>query len=257
MRFEVEDTGCGISEEDLKRITSPYVRVDSKEAWHGGTGVELAVCRKLVDAMGGELSIVSALGKGSTFTVVLRNVEVSDTAPEDEPSPAPNAPAPKDVASETATPNAPVPKADVPKADAAKTAHPEPAADLKGEKTEESAAPRRILIADDQKMNQLVLNAMLKKLGTFDVVMAKDGQEALDILTSSDAPFDLVLTDMWMPVMDGEGLVRAIRANEKLASIPVHVVTADTEMQGRFSEAGFNGILLKPVTVDKLKDVVK
>ena len=102
----------------------------------------------------------------------------------------------------------------------------------------------------------MVLKTMLKKLGPFEVVMAKDGREALDILTSSDMPFDLVLTDMWMPVMDGEGLVHAIRADGKLAAIPVHVVTADTEMQGKYGEIGFNAILLKPVTVEKLREII-
>ena len=114
----------------------------------------------------------------------------------------------------------------------------------------------RILIADDQKVNLVVLKTMLKKIGNFDVVMAKDGQEALDILNAAETHFDIVLTDMWMPVRDGEGLVRAIRADEKLAKLPVHVVTADTEMQGKFGEIGFNGILLKPVTVEKLREII-
>jgi len=192
--------------------------VESKEARHGGTGVGLAVCRKLVDAMGGELSIVSELGKGSTFTVTFRDVEISSTAPKEGSAPA--------------------------------------KVDKKEETPSASAEQKRILIADDQKMNLMVLKSMLKKLGTFDIVMAKDGQEALDILNSSDSPFYLVLTDMWMPVMDGEGLVRAIRADGKLASIPVHVVTADTEMQGKYSETGFDGLLLKPVTVEKLKGIL-
>jgi len=234
LRFEVEDTGCGISEEDLKRITSPYVQVDSKQARHGGTGIGLAVCRKLVDAMGGEFSIVSTLGKGSTFTVMLRNVEISDAKPveDDAPSPVPS----------IALANAP---------------RTEPASGVKEETQQlESTAARRILIVDDQKVNLMVLKTMLKKLGAFEVVMAKDGKEALDILTSSDTPFALVLTDMWMPVMDGEGLVRAIRADGKLMTNPVHVVTADTEMQGKYEECGFDGILLKPVTVEKLKRII-
>ena len=101
-----------------------------------------------------------------------------------------------------------------------------------------------------------MLKTMLKKLGDFDVVMAKDGKEALELLTSAEKPFDLVLTDMWMPVMDGEGLVRAVRAEGKLAALPVHVVTADTEMPGKYRELGFDGILLKPVTVEKLREIV-
>ncbi len=62
---------------------------------------------------------------------------------------------------------------------------------------------------------------------------------------------------MWMPVMDGEGLVRAIRADEKLAALPVHVVTADTEMQGKYSKIGFDGMQLKPVSVEKLKEIIE
>jgi len=233
LRFEVEDTGCGISEKDLKRITTPYVQVDAKQARHGGTGIGLAVCLKLTDAMGGALSIVSELGKGSTFTVTLNNVEVSDAAPveDDEPDTVPNA---------TVT--------NLPRL--------EPAAGEKAETPLQNTAPKRILIADDQKVNLMVLKTMLKKLGHADVVMARDGQEALNILTSSETPFELVLTDMWMPVMDGEGLVNAIRADGKLAELPVHVVTADTEMQGKYGEIGFNGILLKPVTVEKLREII-
>ncbi|MBE6371118.1 MAG: amino acid permease [Lentisphaerae bacterium] len=233
LRLEVEDTGCGISEQDLKRITSPYVQVDAKQARHGGTGIGLSICLKMAAAMGGALSIASTFGKGSTFTVTINNVEISDASPveDDEPPAIPNA-VPADIS------------------------RPEPAAGPTPETPPENAAPKRILIADDQKLNLMVLKTMLKKLGPFEVVMAKDGREALDILTSSDTPFDLVLTDMWMPVMDGEGLVHAIRADGKLAAMPVHVVTADTEMQGKYGEIGFNAILLKPVTVEKLREII-
>ncbi|MBQ6474296.1 MAG: response regulator, partial [Victivallales bacterium] len=221
--------GCGIGEEDLKRIVSPYVQVDSKMARHGGTGIGLAMCSLLVRAMGGELSIVSTIGKGSTFTVTLPNVKESESAPVEE------SPAAKETVAEHQ--RQPVQKA-------------EPAAD----KPTDAGSPRRVLIVDDQKMNLMVLKAMLNKLGKFEIATAMNGKEALDILESSaNAPFAIVLTDMWMPVMDGEGLVRAIRADEKLASLPVHVVTADVEMQDKYQTIGFAGILLKPVTVDKLK----
>ena len=86
--------------------------------------------------------------------------------------------------------------------------------------------------------------------------MAKDGKEALEVLSTADKPFALVLTDMWMPVLDGEGLVRAIRAEEKLATIPAYVVTADTEMEGKYDRIGFDGFILKPVTVEKLKAII-
>ncbi|MBO4303981.1 MAG: response regulator, partial [Lentisphaeria bacterium] len=131
-----------------------------------------------------------------------------------------------------------------------------PEGEKKAEEPAENVSPKKVLIVDDQKVNLVVLRTMLKKLGSFEIVMAGNGQEAFEILSSAEVPFDLVLTDMWMPVMDGEGLVRAIRADGKLASLPVHVVTADTEMPGKFRQIGFDGILLKPVTVEKLKGLV-
>ena len=85
--------------------------------------------------------------------------------------------------------------------------------------------PHRILLVDDSRMNLMVLRALLKNMGDFEVATAPDGNEALKLLTSPDAPqFDLVLTDIWMPNLDGEGLMRAIRSK------------------------GFDGILLKPIT---------
>ena len=218
----------------MKQITSPYVRVDSKLARHGGTGLGLAICRKLTGAMGGELTIDSTLGKGSTFRITLSNVKVTNDAPVEVDVPT--------VDLNVVRPD-PVPQA-------------EPAPVAEEAKPVEPVASKRILIVDDLKVNLMVLKTMLKKMGTYDVVMAKDGKEALDILTSADPMFSLVLTDMWMPVLDGEGLVRAIRANERLSTIPVHVVTADTEMEGKFDKIGFDGFILKPVTVDKLRAII-
>ena len=227
LRLEVEDTGCGISREDLDRIVTPYAQVESEHARHGGTGLGLAVCCKLAEAMGGKLTIASELGKGSTFTVTIPNMKITDAAPVEEEESV-----------------------------GANISRKEPAPAVKAEKPVENTAPKRVLIVDDQKMNLIVMKTMLKKLGAFDIVTAKDGKEALDILTTSDTPFELVLTDMWMPIMDGEGLVRAIREDGRFTALPVHVVTADTEMPGKFSELGFDGIILKPVTVEKLKEII-
>ena len=219
-RLEVEDTGCGISDEDMKRLGSAYVQVGSKISRNGGTGLGLAICRQLAAAMGGSLNVKSRLGAGSTFSVVIHNVEV-----------APAGALPAD-------PDASGPQA---KSDAAEAA------------LDPSKMPRRILIADDSKMNIMVLKALLKHVGEFDVATAADGQEALDMLTAPGAgKFDLLLTDMWMPHLDGGELVRSIRANTALASLRVVVVTADVEFQDKFAGMGFDGILLKPITTKKL-----
>jgi two-component system chemotaxis response regulator CheY len=102
----------------------------------------------------------------------------------------------------------------------------------------------------------MVLKALLKNMGDFDIAVAMDGQEALAAMTAmtapGSAPFDLVLTDMWMPNLDGEGLVRAIRKDPALASTRVIVVTADVEMRTKAVDMGFDDILLKPVTTERL-----
>ena len=217
-RMDVEDTGCGISEEDLKLIASPYVQVGSKTSRHGGTGLGLAICRQLAVAMGGELKVASVLGKGSTFSIVVPNTKICREERHGV------------YANQT----------------------------FDAKKDEAVNKVRRVLVADDQKMNRMLLKTMLTRLGSFEIVPAVNGKEALALLEAPGAePFDFVLTDMWMPEVDGEELVRKIRANPALAHLPVYVLTADVEMQSAFAEIGFTGLLLKPVTFDGLKRIIE
>ena len=220
-RLDVEDTGCGISEEDQKRLGSAYVQVGAKVSRNGGTGLGLAICRQLAVAMGGSLEVESEIGRGSTFSITIPDVRVAETDGTGATS-GTRETGNKQVVS--SVPSVPV---------------------------------HRILLVDDSKMNLMVLKALLKNMGEFEMVMASDEQEALKILEAPDAkPFDLVLTDMWMPNLDGEGLVRAIRANPALSSLRVVAVTADVESQGTFIAMGFDDLLLKPVTVDKLGKIL-
>ncbi len=215
LRLEIEDTGCGISEEDLKRIGSAYVQVGSKISRNGGTGLGLAICKQLVAAMGGGLEVESTPGVGSTFSVFIPNVKIAKSKPD---------------AQERVNPPA----------DAQQSTLPE-------------QMPHRILLVDDSKMNLMVLKALLKNMGDFEIAMASDGQEALKVLEEQGAKaFDLVLTDMWMPNLDGAGLIHAIRANPALASLRVIAVTADVESRVTCADMGFNGILLKPITTATL-----
>ena len=115
----------------------------------------------------------------------------------------------------------------------------------------------RALLVDDSKMNLTVLKALMKRLGTYELETAMDGKAALERLQRTDLPpFDVVLTDMWMPVMDGEALAKAIRADERLAKMPVYVITADVELEDSYSEKGFDDIVLKPVTIDSLTELL-
>ena len=120
----------------------------------------------------------------------------------------------------------------------------------------EEDLPRRILVVDDSPMNRLVLKAILKKFGITDVELAEDGREALERL-EGNLPFDLVLTDMWMPVMDGAELIRRIRADERFARLKVCAITADVEARANCRELGFDEILLKPVTLDSMMAVLR
>ena len=106
-------------------------------------------------------------------------------------------------------------------------------------------------------MNLTVLKALMKRLGTYELETAMDGKAALERLKRTDLPpFDVILTDMWMPEMDGAELAMAIRADERLAKLPVYVITADVELEDNYSEKGFDDIVLKPVTIDSLTELL-
>ena len=223
-RLDVEDTGCGISEEGLKHIGSAYVQVGDSMSRNGGTGLGLAICKQLMAAMGGRLEVASKLGVGSTFSVIVPGVKIAAATGGQGYA-----------------------------AGGSHSSATGAGADAQKERVPPVKMPHRILLVDDSKMNLMVIKALLKKIGDFDVATAGDGKEAMDILTSSETkPFDLVMTDMWMPNLDGAGLIRAIRADPALATLRVVAVTADVESQTTCADMGFNGILLKPVTAASL-----
>ena len=117
-----------------------------------------------------------------------------------------------------------------------------------------SNLPKRVFVVDDSPVNRAVLKALLTKLGVSDIVLAEDGKAAFDKL-EADPAFDLVLSDMWMPVMDGSELVKRIRADERLAHLKVCSITADVEARTTYREQGFDMLLLKPVTIEKMADL--
>ena len=112
----------------------------------------------------------------------------------------------------------------------------------------------RMLIVDDVPMNLKVLQAMLRKLG-IESVCAGSGAEALEVL-KSDKNFKYVLTDLWMPEMDGVEFAKEMKRMSGCENISVMAVTADTEMKQNFDMGAFSGMLLKPVTIDSIRGVV-
>ena len=219
-RLEVEDTGCGISEADMKKLARPFVQVGAVSEPRSGTGLGLHICRMLARAMGGDMEIKSALGKGATFSIVVPRVRVVENG----------------TTETTGTDG---------------TNH------LTTELHNHLTTQPRILVVDDTKMNQIVLKAMFGRLGVKDIAFADNGREALEMLTAPDAPkFDFVLTDAWMPEMTGMELVAAIRASAALAKLPVYLFTAEVEMKDTYAEKGFDGILLKPANLEALKKLL-
>lgn len=112
-----------------------------------------------------------------------------------------------------------------------------------------------VLIVDDVDMNLKVLKAICAKIGIADVVTAASGAEALDALERRG--FDFVMTDMWMPVMDGVELLTRMRADKRFEKLPVIVVTADADARDRSVLKDFNGVLLKPITIEKVRELVE
>ncbi len=217
LKVSVSDTGCGIASDMLVRIMDPFVQVqDPSHASDRtmGTGLGLSICRSLVEVMGGELTVESKLGKGSTFRTSIPGVEPGG----EKPCPA---------------------------------AVPKPAAELK-------KLPKHVLVVDDSPVNRSVLTAFLKKAGITLIDHACDGEEALSKIDSeakTDHPFDFVFSDFWMPNMNGLEFIEKLRADPRFAGLPVFALTADTETQRDVRAGLFSGVLLKPLTYDKLVEV--
>jgi CheY-like chemotaxis protein len=118
--------------------------------------------------------------------------------------------------------------------------------------------PGRVLVVDDSPVNRSVLTAHLRRAGIAFIEKACDGAEALSALDSAfraGHPYDLVLTDFWMPNMNGLELVERLRADKRFQKLPVFAVTADTETNDDSRSRLFTGVLLKPMTYDKLVEV--
>lgn len=218
LTISVSDTGCGIAPEDQENVLKPFVQAKTAKAAKG-TGLGLPICWQLAERMGGKLTLQSTPGKGTTFTVVLPHVAFST---KEKTNAAPDA----------------------------------SDAQNKQEELKLSANAPRVLVVDDVPLNTSVIKAMLRRLNVTDIVSAGNGAEALDILKQDDG-ITLVLTDMWMPVMDGERLIREIRSREQWKDLPVYAVTADVETQKTHKASGFTGILLKPITLEQLRGVIR
>ncbi len=220
LTLAVTDSGPGIPPDQQERIFQPFIQETGATRGnrsHEGTGLGLTISTRLVHCMGGKIELQSKVGQGSTFTVTLPRVAVTQ-AEGFRQAPAPAA--------------APAPG---------------------GQFKIPAYPPKNILIVDDVALNLKVLTALLNRIGQ-KPLSADNATTALEIIRTT--PLDLIITDIWMPKITGEELARAIRAIPEVKDIPIIAITADTEADTTFDMHLFNGRAFKPITIPSLIHVL-
>jgi len=213
--FSVTDTGIGISQDNLSSIFSAFQQADGTTSRrYGGTGLGLAICREVAARLGGEVTVHSELGAGSTFSLHLPLTQPAGPTPRVLPGDGSVRPVPD------AMPHEP----------------------LRGHK---------VLVVDDDPRNAFVLTDVLEMHG-ITVVQATDGRKAIAELAAGD--IDLVLMDVMMPQMDGYETTRAIRRMPQYARLPVITVTARAMQGDREKsiDAGATDYITKPIDIEEL-----
>ncbi len=218
--FYISDSGIGIAESNLSKLFQVFSQVDASMArQYGGTGLGLAICKKLCVLMGGDIRVETVLGKGSTF---IFNIPLKLSTKKLQP----------DLSNSLNHVSLNTP--DKPASDSI-----------------------RILVVEDNLVNQHVLLAYLEKIGKFKIEARVNGLEALVELEKNH--YDLIFMDCQMPKMDGYEATRRIRQLETLHRIPIIAVTAHALAGDREAclEAGMDDYLSKPVRPEALIQVME
>ena len=219
--FAIKDTGKGIPSTHIEKLTQPFIQVDSSDTReHTGTGLGLAIASKLIELMGGILQIESEENKGSEFSFTII---------------------------------APVPEVPY-------------AADLT---TEEEAAiddlhfvnfakdhPMRILLVEDNEINQKFMTIVLNQMG-YTPDLAPNGEQAIDMVKAQE--YDLIFMDHQMPKMNGAEATRIIRTLDKGKDVRIIGLSAnvlDNSLKELY-EGGNDGYLTKPVKIKTIIDTIK
>ena len=228
LRFEVRDTGIGISEEYQKKIFEPFSRAESSMTNRvQGTGLGMAITKNLVDMMGGTIEIQSEVDKGSVFTVEIA-FRVPGTGEDDLLD---------KTGSDTAYQYQQLPD------------------DVSG-----SLAGLNLLVVEDNELNIEIIQALLETEGVRCEV-AENGLMAVKNFESHDpGTYDAILMDVMMPVMDGYEATKRIRSMNRAdaQTIPIIAITANAFAEDikQALNAGMNAHLAKPVNPESLRQVL-
>jgi CheY-like chemotaxis protein len=213
LRFAVKDSGIGIPADRIDRLFKPFSQIDSSTTRRfGGTGLGLAICQRLVEMMQGRISVSSVDGKGSSFNFTL----------------------PAELSGVSCT-SAPAEKA---------------APVLLLDRTFSEAHPLRLLVAEDNPVNQKVILMTLAKLG-YRADAVCNGLEAVEC--GSRTTYDMLILDMQMPEMDGLEAAETLRKVIPVENMPYMVAltaNAFTEDRTACLAAGMNEFLTKPLRIE-------
>jgi signal transduction histidine kinase/serine phosphatase RsbU (regulator of sigma subunit) len=230
LAITVADTGIGISADKLDCIFESFEQADGSTAReYGGTGLGLAVTKKLVELHGGSIKVESTVGQGSWFTFTL---PISQEQVERKSQIA----AVKESLSQTSL--------EIQTTD-------------DGQRTTDNQQNIQILIVDDEPVNLQVLVNHLS-LANYAIIQASNGEEALAAIENGLKP-DLILLDVMMPKMTGYEVTKKLRQRFPASELPILLLTAKTQIQDLVTglEVGANDYLTKPISKDELLARIK
>ncbi|KAK2625748.1 hypothetical protein QTJ16_005060 [Diplocarpon rosae] len=285
-QFEVEDTGPGIPEQLKDRVFEPFVQGDlglSKK--YGGTGLGLSICSQLAGLMGGNITLADVEPHGSNFTMRLPLKHIKSRAASTSSSDIHGSRPPSTYSNDGNRPTSKISGDASPNREFEKDSQPRlvglsqpffasasphsvtPSKDPENQlaKLSKAAVKKpgskfRVLVAEDNLINIEIVLRMLKLEDIYDVVVAKDGQEAYDQVRESMSKgefFDLIFMDVQMPKLDGLQSTRLIRQMGYSAPIVALTAFAEESNVKDCYDSGMDMFLSKPIRRPALKQVLK